>query len=91
MKEVRKFEELVEVEDARPESSSKPAASPVYELAGGRELPDAQAGIASLYELFSRSVKLYPDNNCLGSRSSGGDFEFLTYAQVCPSHSRVAS
>jgi len=82
MSEVSKFELLEAVEGARPHGSDKPSASPVYELAGGRSIEDNLAGVTSLAGLFMRSVKQYPDNDCLGTRNAAGEYEFLTYSQV---------
>ena len=36
-------------------------------------------GISTLYEAFQHSLRLHPNNRCLGRRSNGGDFQWDTY------------
>lgn len=53
--------------------------------------PPTLEGVATLYELFSQSVQRYPNNNCLGKRSSSGGYEWLTYQQTEERAAAIAS
>eukprot|EP00951_Prasinocladus_malaysianus_P004106 scaffold28990_cov32-Prasinocladus_malaysianus.AAC.5 len=78
----QKFKMLEEVAPARQGGTDVASASPVYELAGGRDIPDDLAGLGTLHDLWQRSLKKYADNNCLGTRPAKGDFTFKSYKEV---------
>jgi long-chain acyl-CoA synthetase len=56
-------------------------------LDGSPALP----GITTLYEMFTKSVERFPDNDCLGRRSGEGPYTFMTYKQVGEATAAVGS
>ena len=84
-----------EVEPARPAQGETPAAGPVYKATA------AQGGFPSLqdvntcYELFQRSVKLYADRPCLGSRKivdgQAQPYTYITYQEAGSRVSQIGS
>lgn len=75
-----------EVEPARPAQEGTLAAGPVYRSTGARDGPPALEGASTCYELFHRSVELYADRPCLGSRTvvdgQAQGFSYMTYAEA---------
>lgn len=75
-----------EVAPARPAQDGTVAAGPVYRSTGAREGPPALEGASTCYELFHRSVELYADRPCLGSRTvvdgQAQGFTYITYAEA---------
>ncbi|KAL3163225.1 hypothetical protein ABBQ32_009626 [Trebouxia sp. C0010 RCD-2024] len=75
-----------EVEPARPAQEGALAAGPVYRSTGARDGPPALEGASTCYELFHRSVELYPSRPCLGSRKvvdgQAQGFTYMTYAEA---------
>lgn len=75
-----------EVEPARPAQEGTLAAGPVYRSTGARDGPPALEGASTCYELFHRSVELYPSRPCLGSRKvvdgQAQGFTYMTYAEA---------
>lgn len=84
-----------EVEPARPAQEGTQAAGPVYRSTGARDGPPALAGASTCYELFHRSVQLYADRPCLGSRKSvdgqAQPFTYMTYAEAGNAVSNIGS
>ena len=84
-----------EVAPARPAQEGVPAAGPVYRSTGARDGPPALEGASTCYELFHRSVELYADRPCLGSRKSvdgqSQPFTYMTYAEAGNSVSNIGS
>ena len=84
-----------EVEPARPAQEGTQAAGPVYRSTGARDGPPALEGASTCYELFHRSVQLYADRPCLGSRKSvdgqAQAFTYMTYAEAGTAVSNVGS
>lgn len=84
-----------EVEPARPAQEGRPAAGAVYRCTGAKEGPPALEGASTCYELFHRSVELYADRPCLGSRKSVDGkpqpFTYMTYAEAGTAVSKIGS
>ncbi len=72
---------IVEVGPARPATADKPATGPAYKYYKSKDGNPSLPGVTTLYELFSNSVKTYPNNPCLGRRTADG-YSFLTYAET---------
>lgn len=47
--------------------------------------------VATLYDNFTRSVRSFPDNPCVGSRVNDGPFEWKSYLEVQERASRIGS
>lgn len=75
-----------EVEPARPAQQGILAAGPVYRATGAKDGPPHLPDVSTCYELFNRSVKLYPDRPCLGSRKivkgQAQPFTYMTYKEA---------
>lgn len=77
---------LVAVGEPRQASGDTPSASAIYRHAGSKDaLPKLE--VNTLYELFTRSVEKYPDNQCLGTRERNADgtagaYKFMTYKEA---------
>jgi hypothetical protein len=59
---------LVEVAPGRLASPGKPATGPTYRNVIAKDGYATLPGVTTLYELFTKSVETYPDNDCLGHR-----------------------
>merc|ERR1711977_463028 len=65
-------------------------------LIGKGTPPSTYEGCATLYEIFERSVRLYPDNPCLGSRLTNEDgtptdYKWMSYKEVSEKTTLLAS
>lgn len=75
----------------------QPAVSGVYRNKAAVDgLPETYSECATLYELFNKSVELYPTNRCLGWRpiaedGQPGDYEFLTYQETQAKATQLAA
>ena len=63
------------------------SSSGTYRHATSRDALPQLEGVSTLFELFDRSVKQYPDNECLGARTKGADgsagpFVFKSYKEI---------
>ena len=78
-----------------PRLSRSPRPCPVWyglkrriaNLAADGPPPPEFEGCKSLFEIFERSVRLYPENPCIGRRPKGedgtaGDYHWLSYREV---------
>lgn len=84
-----------EVEPARSAQEGVPAAGPVYRATGAKDGPPHLEDVTTCYELFQRSVKLYPDRPCLGSRKivdgQAQPFTYMTYTEASIAVTHVGS
>jgi long-chain acyl-CoA synthetase len=76
----------IEVEPARAARDGVPAAGPVYKCAKAKDGFPHLTDVSTCYELFQRSVKLYPDRPCLGYRNvvdgQVQPFTYITYTEA---------
>ncbi len=76
----------IEVEPARAAREGVPAAGPVYKCAKAKDGFPHLTDVFTCYELFQRSVKLYPDRPCLGHRNTVDGqvqpFTYITYTEA---------
>ncbi|KAG6484084.1 hypothetical protein ZIOFF_060878 [Zingiber officinale] len=77
----------VKVEEGNPATGKKPSCGPVYRSIYAKDgLLEAPLGIESLWEIFSGSVKRYPQNQMLGCRElidgKARDYAWQTYEEV---------
>ena len=76
----------VEVEPARPSQGDAPAAGPVYKATAAKDSFPQLQDVSTCYELFQRSVKLYPYRPCLGSRKMVDGrpqpYTYITYREA---------
>lgn len=89
--EASKFPLLTTVGPERPVSADVPSASPVYELAGGNDIKDDLDGNTTLANMWTRSVRKWPNNPCLGTRVKGKPYTFMTYTEVAAKVDAIAS
>ena len=75
-----------EVEHAGAAREGVPAADPVYKAAKAKDRFQHLKDVSTCYELYQRSVKLYPDRPCLGSRKiidgQAQPYEYMTYTET---------
>ncbi|KAI3429472.1 hypothetical protein D9Q98_005564 [Chlorella vulgaris] len=71
---------ITEVAPAIPATGGAPARGPEYRATFAKDGPPP-IPYESLYEMFSASVKKYPDNRCLGHREGEG-YSWLTYSET---------
>lgn len=76
----------IEVEPARAAREGVPAAGPVYKTTKAKDGFPHLTNVSTCYELFQRSVKLYPDRPCLGYRNvvdgQVQPFTYITYTEA---------
>lgn len=92
-----KEDHIVALGEPRPASADGkvPSASAIFRHAGSKDgFPSLD--VSTLYELFSKSVEKYPDNDCLGVRvknadGTAGAYQFKTYKQVSDEVALLAS
>jgi len=76
----------IEVEPARAAREGVPAAGPVYKCAQAKDGFPHLTNVSTCYELFQRSVKLYPERPCLGYRNTVDGqvqpFSYITYTEA---------
>ncbi|KAK9287009.1 hypothetical protein L1049_015417 [Liquidambar formosana] len=86
----------VKVEESRPATDKMPSAGPVYRCIYAKDgLLELPAGLESPWEMFSNSVKKYPNNHMLGRReiidSKVGPYVWHTYQEVHDAAIRIGS
>ncbi|CAI0463995.1 unnamed protein product [Linum tenue] len=84
------------VEEGKAGENGKPSVGPVYRnLLSKNEFPPPDPDISTAWDLFSVSVKKYPDNRMLGWREfvngKYGGYEWKTYKQVNEEVLRIGS
>ena len=81
MEKIGKY--ICQVAPGQPEAGDKPSLGPVYRnITAEKGFSDLQPA-DSLYELFQKSTRQFPDNDCLGWRPKGqGPYVFDSYT-VC--------